>query len=142
MHHPSNEELCIRVADAFKAVVELIGRDKMAYVNLAYDITPHCDCFPWGDVPMVPDIGMLASRDPVAIDKACVDLINQAQGLPGSAAEEVGALEPGTDKLSALTDWGPFKPFKRHGGPMWKAHLEWAAKAGLGSLEYELIKVG
>ena len=141
MHHLSNEELCIRVADAFKAVVDLLGRDKVAYVNLAYDITPHCDCFPWGDVPMVPDIGMLASKDPVAIDKACIDLINQAVGLPGSALEDIGALEPGADKLSALADWEPFKPFKKHGGPMWKAYLEWAAKAGLGSLEYELVKV-
>ncbi len=141
MHHPNNEELCIRVADAAKAVLSLFGPDKVAFINLAYDITPHCDCFNWGDVPMVPDIGMLASRDPVAVDKASVDLITRAPGLPGSAAEDVGALEPGADKLAALVDWEPFKSFRQHGGPMWKAHLEWAAKAGLGSLEYELVEV-
>ena len=142
MHHESNEELCIRVADAFKAVQELIGADKMAYINLAYDITPHCDCFNWGDVPMVPDVGMLASKDPVALDKAAIDLINRAPGLPGSAADDVGALEPGVDKLSALARWEPFKPFLRHGGPMWEAHLRWAARAGLGSLDYELVHIG
>ncbi len=141
MHHPSNEELCIRVADAFKAVVNLFGEGKVAYVNLAYDITPHCDCFPWGDVPMVPDIGMLASRDPVAIDKACIDLINEAPGLPGSASEDVGALGPGADKISALSEWGPFKPFRKQGGPMWKAYIEWAAKAGLGTPDYELVEI-
>ena len=140
MHHPSNEELCIRVADAAKAVLSLF-KGRAAFVNLAYDITPHCDCFPWGDVPMVPDIGMLASRDPVAIDKASIDLITSAPGLPGSAAEDTGALEPGVDKISALLEWEPFRPFKRHGGPMWKAHVEWAAKAGLGSLDYELVRV-
>ena len=140
MHHPSNEELCIRVADAAKAVLSLF-EGKVAFVNLAYDITPHCDCFPWGDVPMVPDVGMLASLDPVAVDKATVDLITSSPGLPGSAAEDVGALEPGSDKISALLNWEPFKPFKKHGGPMWKAHLEWAARAGLGSLEYELVEV-
>ena len=141
MHHESNEELCVRVADAFKAVISLFGPEKVAYINLAYDITPHCDCFPWGDVPIVPDVGMLASKDPVALDKATIDLINQAPGLPGSAAEEVGALEPGSDKLSALARWEPFKPFLRHGGPMWEAYIRWAAEAGLGSLDYELVRV-
>ena len=141
MHHPSNEELCVRTADAAKAVLSLFGPGKAFFINLAYDITPHCDCFPWADVPMVLDIGMLASKDPVALDKACVDLLLRAPGLPGSAAEDVGALEPGSDKISALLDWPPFKPFRQHGGPMWKAHLEWAARAGLGSLEYELIEV-
>jgi len=141
MHHPSNEELCVRAADAVKAVLSLFGPEKVAFINLAYDITPHCDCFPWGDVPLVPDIGMLASKDPVAVDKASVDLIIRAHGIPGSAAEEVNALEPGVDKLTALLEWEPFRPFKPFGGPMWKAHLEWAAKAGLGSLDYELVEI-
>jgi len=141
MHHESNEELCVRVAVAFKAVIGLFGPGKVAYINLAYDVTPHCDCFPWGDVPIVPDVGMLASKDPVALDKATIDLINQAPGLPGSAAEDVGALEPGSDKLGALARWEPFKPFLRHGGPMWEAYIKWAAKAGLGSLDYELVRV-
>jgi uncharacterized Fe-S center protein len=53
---------------------------KVFYVNFLTNITPHCDCTPWNDIPIVPDIGILASRDPVALDKACYDLINNAEG--------------------------------------------------------------
>ena len=141
IHHPTNEELGVRIADAALAVVKHL-KGKVAYLNLAYDITPHCDCFSYGDAPIVPDVGILASLDPVAIDKASVDLITQAPGIPGSAAEEVDALKPGVDKLSALKNWRPFQRFLRHGGPMWRPMLDAAAKLGLGSLEYELVRVG
>lgn len=54
------------------------------------NVTPLCDCTPWSDAPIVPDIGILASFDPVAIDQASYDLVNQQFGHRGTALEEAG----------------------------------------------------
>lgn len=78
---------------------------KAFYINFLTNITPHCDCTPWNDVPFVPDIGILASRDPVALDKACYDLVNAAEGIRGSllpdnfasGEEKFTRVWPGTD---------------------------------------------
>ena len=53
-------------------------------MNFLIRITPDCDCFPFSDTPIVPDIGILASRDPVAIDAASFDLVNGQQGFADS----------------------------------------------------------
>src|SRR3990170_229761 len=47
-----------------------------AYVNFITQVSPECDCYGHTDAPIVPDIGLLASTDPVAIDQASVDLVN------------------------------------------------------------------
>jgi hypothetical protein len=57
---------------------------KTGYMNFLLRITPDCDCVPWSDVSIVPDIGILASRDPVAIDAASSELVNPAEGKKGS----------------------------------------------------------
>ena len=59
-------------------------QDRVGYMNFLIRITPDCDCFPFSDAPIVPDIGILASRDPVAIDAASFDLVNQQQGYADS----------------------------------------------------------
>ena len=126
----NNEEFSLRMVDAAAAIIEHVGREKIGYVNFAYDITPHCDCFSYGDVPIVPDIGVLASDDPVAIDQASVDLVIKSPGIPRSVLEEKKCLEPGCDKFKAIfpdTDWG------------WQ--LEAAENLGLGRRNYELIKI-
>jgi len=56
-------------------------RGKTGYMNFLIDITPDCDRFPFSDAPIVPDIGILASQDPVAIDKASYDPVNKQQGF-------------------------------------------------------------
>jgi len=141
MHHEKNAELCVRVADATAAVVEHLGKDRVMFFNFGYDITPHCDCAAYGDTPIVPDIGILASKDPVAVDKASIDMITASPGMPNSACSDVGAMQSGVDKLSALIDYAPFKPFRRHGGPDWRSMLDAAVELGLGSTDYELIHV-
>lgn len=142
LHHETNKELQIRFVDAAVAVINHIGNDKIGYFNLAYDITPHCDCAEYGDVPIVPDIGVFVSKDPVAIDKASADAIINSPGIPGSAAEELNVMNPGDDKFTALTNWPPFEAFKKAGGTRgWRIQLETAAKLGLGSMEYKLIKI-
>jgi len=60
-----------------------VGKPGVGYLNFLLQITPDCDCVPWSDAPIVPDVGILASTDPVAIDAASLDLVNQQQGLPG-----------------------------------------------------------
>lgn len=78
---------------------------KALYISFLTNITPHCDCTPWNDVPFVPDIGILASTDPVALDKACYDLVNNEEGIFGSllpdhhhsGEEKFTRVWPGTD---------------------------------------------
>ncbi|MCK5096657.1 MAG: DUF362 domain-containing protein, partial [Desulfobacteraceae bacterium] len=56
-------------------------KNKSFYINIVADITPKCDCLPFNDYPIVRDIGILASKDPVAIDQASVDLVNNEEAL-------------------------------------------------------------
>jgi uncharacterized Fe-S center protein len=101
---------------------------KIGYMNFLIRITPDCDCFPFSDAPIVPDIGILASKDPVAIDTASFDLVNQQQG---SAASLLTAHHhPGGDKFKgvhALTDG--------------YRQVQYAEEIGMGSREYELIPI-
>lgn len=109
------------------AATWLQGRlDRLACVNVLVDVTPEGDDQPWSDAPFVPDIGLLVSRDPVAIDQASVELIAQAPGLPGTRLVEPGAA----DKLRAL-----------HPAVDWEHHLEHAVRLGLGARDHELLIV-
>jgi hypothetical protein len=105
----------------------LSGKEgKTLYVNFITQVTPDCDCNPHSDAPIVPDIGILASTDPIAIDQACVDLVNQAQGLPGTALNK--GHDPGGDKFRGV-----------HPLIDWDVTLKHGARIGLGSREYELV---
>lgn len=102
-------------------------KDKVGYVTFVVDVTPHCDCPGWSDLPVVPDIGILASLDPVAIDQAAADLVNNARGLEGTGLKHHHA--PGEDKIGAMADVD------------WTAQLRYAEELGLGSRKYELIEL-
>lgn len=141
MHHSTNREFCIRIGESALAVIEYVGRDKVMSFNLAYDVTPHCDCASYGDMPIVPDVGILASHDSVAIDKASIDMINSSVGMPGSASFDLGVMEPGSDKLSALVDYPQFKRLQRLGGPDWRSMIEAAATLKIGNAGYRLIRI-
>lgn len=103
-------------------------REKAMFMNFLLAITPDCDCAGWSDAPVVPDIGILASRDPVAVDQASADLVNGQAGIGGSALP--GALQPGEDKFTAL-----------HPKTDYRVKLAYAEKMGLGSRRYALEKV-
>ncbi len=96
------------------------------HISLAIDISPECDCEAHNDVPIVGDIGMFASFDPVAIDKACADAVNAMPAAPGSEL----AQHPDGDHIHAL-----------HPQTNWKVQIEHGEKMGLGSGEYELINI-
>jgi uncharacterized Fe-S center protein len=98
------------------------------YINFLTDITPDCDCVGWSDTPIVPDIGILASRDPVAIDAASFDLVNLQEGLEGSF---LGSnFRKGEDKFKGM----------RHATDGY-LQVRYAEKIGLGSAEYRLLEL-
>ena len=102
-------------------------KDRAVFLNFVTQVSPACDCYGHNDAPIVGDLGVLASRDPVAIDQAAADLVNQAKGLPGSALKKVGA---GSDKFKDI-----------YPQVDWPIQLEYAEKLGLGSRNYELVKI-
>ncbi|MFV2041454.1 MAG: DUF362 domain-containing protein, partial [Candidatus Hydrothermarchaeales archaeon] len=104
--------------------------DSTGFINLAIDVLPHCDCHPFSDVPLVPDIGVLASRDPIAVDRASIDLVNSSPGSPGSSAEDHRAAAEGIDKFNAVNP-----------KTSWKAQLKRAEELGIGSQRYTLENV-
>lgn len=101
---------------------------KTGYMNFLIRITPDCDCFPFSDAPIVPDIGILASKDPVAIDAASFDLVNQQQGYQDSLL--TSHHHPGGDKFKGV-----------HPQTDGARQLEYAEEIGMGSRGYELIKI-
>lgn len=118
------------MADGALAVVKTVGRDKVGFVNLAIDATPACDCAMWSDRPVVNNIGVFASRDPVAIDCACRDMVNQAAGVVGSRAHETGVLAPGVPKLSSAASTV---------GASDGLQINTGVRNGLGSADYKLV---
>ncbi|MBI4744043.1 MAG: DUF362 domain-containing protein [Actinobacteria bacterium] len=101
--------------------------NQAGYFNFLLDITPDCDCTSWNDIPFVNDIGIMASKDPVAIDQAGVDIVNQKIGLEGRLTEN---LKAGEDKFRSI-----------HKNINWEVQLEYAEKLKLGSRKYNLIEV-
>lgn len=107
----------------------LKGKDgKAFFMNFLTDITPACDCYGHSDAPIVPDIGIVASKDPVAIDQASVDLVNQQAGTSGSCLTK--RTEPGEDKFR-----GVYPKID------WTIQLDHAEQIGLGSRKYELVTI-
>lgn len=118
-----------RVAEASGALVKTLNK-KIIYVNFLIDIVPQPYRFAWADAPFVPDIGFLASTDPVAIDALSMDLIKWTPGIPTSAAEDAGALPKGIDKFQAITGADP------------AVMLEHAERLGIGSRDYQVLISG
>lgn len=110
---------------AWGAVKEKPG--KVGYINFLMNITPDCDCVPWSDAPIVPDIGILASWDPVALDQACHDLVTAQEGFHNSLLE--CNHEKGEDK---------FQGMGRVDGRFQIIHGE---ELGMGSRSYKLVEI-
>ena len=124
------KDLNIKMAEYTKAVVD--GRPAF-HINLVIDVSPYCDCHAENDVPILPDVGMFASFDPVALDQACADACNAQEPMPGSLLDEHMHAEDFHDHHDHFVNTTPESE--------WKTCLAHAEKIGLGSREYELIKV-
>jgi uncharacterized protein len=116
----------------YAAAVMKNKKDKVVFFNFILNVTPECDCMPSSDNYIVPDIGILASFDPVAIDMASVDLVNKAKVIP----ENVNSKE-GYDMKHAEKD----KFRMVHPKLDWKVQLKHAQDLGAGSMDYELIEI-
>jgi uncharacterized Fe-S center protein len=114
------------LAEAARAVVSTFEDQKIFYVSFLTEIMPHCDCHPHSDVPIINDQGILAGDDPVAIDKAALDIIENRKTLPDSAAE---GMESGKGLLEKVTERDPY------------VHVMRAAELGMGELEYKLVAI-
>ena len=121
-------------ADLFqKKMVEhahgaLHGKKNTIFLNFIIDVSPACDCYPCNDAPIVRDVGILASFDPVSIDTASADLVNNEESLPGTVIKH--SLKKGQDKFRAV-----------YPSVDWNVQLDHAEKLGLGERKYMLVKV-
>jgi uncharacterized Fe-S center protein len=111
---------------AYGAVQKKKG--KALYLNFLIQVTPACDCYGYSDTPIVNDIGILSSEDPVAIDQASVDLVNREEGNRSSKIPK--NWEPEGDKFRAI-----------YPEVDWSIQLAHGEEIGLGTRKYELIKI-
>lgn len=126
MDERANEILSRKVAEYTAAVV----RDRPCFhVMLACDISPYCDCYSINDSPILEDIGMFASFDPVAMDQCCVDMANARKPLRNSLLYQHGKSASG-DHFTTLFP-----------ATNWQAGLEQGEKLGIGTREYEIVEM-
>ncbi len=114
-----------KIAEYAMAVVQ--GRPHF-HISLAIDISPYCDCHSENDIPIVSDVGMFASFDPVAIDVACADAVNAKEAEKGSVLETCAHIHG-----DHFTDVFPVTN--------WRSAVEHGEKIGLGHMDYELIEI-
>ena len=126
MYDEAPSILNYKIAEYTKAVVD--GRPCF-HVSLVMDVSPNCDCHGENDVPIVPNVGMFASFDPVALDQACIDAVLAQPKMPNSAIGSGEACQC-EDHFKAA-----------HPDTDWEAALIHSEKIGLGSREYELVKI-
>ena len=119
-----------RMAEYAKAVVD--GR-RQFHISLIVDVSPNCDCHSENDAPILPDIGMFASFDPLALDQACVDACQASAPMPNSQLSDNIHSKGFVDHHDHFTNSGPETE--------WRSCLEHSEKIGLGSRSYELIKI-
>jgi hypothetical protein len=116
-----------KIVEYTKAVIE--GKPNF-HITLMMDVSPLCDCHDNNDVPIIPNVGILASSDPVAIDRACIDLAHQQTVIPGSVLDrECGGKMP--EDMFAITNKGTH----------YQSHFEHAKRIGLGDGSYELVRL-
>lgn len=124
------KELNCRMAEYTKAVVD--GRPNF-HISLVVDVSPNCDCHCENDAPILPNLGMFASFDPLALDQACADACMKATPMPNSQLSDNMSREDFVDHHDHFKNSKPESE--------WRTCLEHAEKIGLGSRAYELIVV-
>ncbi|AGK61033.1 Uncharacterized Fe-S center protein [Archaeoglobus sulfaticallidus PM70-1] len=113
-------EIGERIVECAKGVYEVVGEENFAFFNFMIDVTPHCDCHPYSDNNIIPDVGIFVSRDIVSVDAVCLETLQK--------------LEASRDALTGdkkLWDWT---------SP--QSQLDYAEEIGLGERKYELFRVG
>ena len=130
INYSANKELNCKMAEYAKAVVD--GRPQF-HISLVMDVSPNCDCHPENDVPIIADVGMFASTDMIALDKACADACLKETPLPHTQLTDNMASPDFVDHHDHFHNSSP--------NSEWKSCLAHAEKIGLGTTNYELIKM-
>ncbi len=130
------EVLNCKIAEYTKAICD--GRPCF-HISLAIDLSPNCDCHDENDVAIAPDLGFFASFDPVAIDQACADAVNAAVSNPGSEHTRMLAKLEAAGELDEARAHDKF--YVTHPDTDWQTCIAHAEKIGLGTHEYELVRV-
>jgi uncharacterized Fe-S center protein len=125
----SNAALCHKIVEYAKAVLD--GRPNF-HISVVNQVSPYCDCHDENDAAVVPDIGIFASFDPVALDQACIDAVNAAPAIAGSIISD-------RPKNSNTANNDHFTVI--HPTTDWREQLSHAEKIGLGTKKYELVTV-
>jgi uncharacterized Fe-S center protein len=120
-----NDSLCYKIAEYTKAVLD--GRPNF-HINVVNQVSPYCDCHGENDAAVIPDIGIFAGFDPVALDMACMDAVNAAPEISTSILSERDHTHG--DHFTNI-----------HPSTDWRGQIIHAEKIGLGSREYELVTV-
>ncbi|MCX6383032.1 MAG: DUF362 domain-containing protein [Actinobacteria bacterium] len=102
-------------------------KEKIIYINFLIDISPGCDCGNFSNAPIVPDLGILLSDDPIAVDKASADLINDAPYNPLWSTKDKFKDQ---DKFKAI-----YKDID------WNWQLNYGQQMGIGNKEYKIVKI-
>lgn len=140
-----------KIAEYTKAVLD--GKPSF-HVSLVLDVSPDCDCERHNDVPVIPNVGMFASFDPVALDQACVDAANKQPVVQGSKADPQVKEASASDHMDGARAI-PEQAYSEHAAgddghdvfrlvhpdTDWAAGLDHAVKLGIGTREYELVVV-
>lgn len=129
-NYAATKDLNCRMAEYTKAVIQ--NRPNF-HVSLIVDVSPNCDCHAENDAPILPNIGMFASFDPLALDQACVDACLKATPLPNSQLAEAMEKEDFCDHHDHFENTTPNSEYK--------TCLAHAEKIGLGTREYEIVVV-
>lgn len=121
-----------KIAEYTHAVLE--GKQNF-HINFIMNVSPNCDCWSSNDVAIVPDLGIMASFNPVALDRASIDMVNAAPVTKGSLLEErvcecEQAGHKHDDKIHHI-----------HPNTDWRVSLNYAEEIGLGTQQYELVTV-
>ncbi|MDL2271612.1 DUF362 domain-containing protein [Desulfovibrio sp. OttesenSCG-928-I05] len=126
------DDVNLRMVEYTKAVLD--GRPHF-HVSVVNHVSPYCDCHGENDAAIIPDIGMFASFDPVALDKACIDAVNAAPVIPGTSLSD--NLPKQNGEPCSCHGGDHFKVV--HPGTNWRSQIEHAERIGLGNAAYELV---
>jgi uncharacterized Fe-S center protein len=137
--YDTSEVLNSKIAEYAYAVVN--GKPSF-HISFIMNVSPNCDCWNHNDAAIVPDLGIAASFDPVALDCACADLVTAAPSLLGNAISDKDAKHEGECTCGHHHHHKGEDKFRIvHPDTNWKAGVEYGEKIGLGTRAYELVIV-
>jgi hypothetical protein len=123
LHQHDVKRFAQSLVSSADGVIRSFKRGRIAYINFLIDITDHCDCEYFSNTPVFPNIAILSSEDPVAIDMASIDLINMSPVIPDSSADRP-EVKKARDKITVIT------------GKEWRYQVDGGQKLRIGRKKY------